>query len=73
MIDLGCELGKNKDLCSIGRHIAQKEGFRHLNEVQAIHRFLMDKHHWLPSQVRQLSEEDMRILLDGYDNVEIVP
>lgn len=71
-IDCSAE-GKDKNLCQIGNKIATKMGYDNLNELDAIYRYLIDKYNWLPSQVRELTKEDLLLLLDGYSRVEIVP
>lgn len=48
-----------------GDILAKKKGYKTLEGMDAIVRFLCDKHHWLPHQVRALSVEDLQLLLDG--------
>lgn len=71
---LDCSInGKDKDLCQIGKSIAQNNGYEYLNETEAIYRYIIDKYNWLPSQVRELTKEDILLLLDGYNKVAIMP
>ena len=51
----------------IGDHIAQKEGYVGLKGMEAIYRYLIDKYSWQPEQVRNLSPEDLHLLLAGYE------
>ncbi|MGO9316147.1 MAG: hypothetical protein ACLQBD_05470 [Syntrophobacteraceae bacterium] len=51
----------------IGDHMAEKEGYVGLKGMQAVHRYLIDKYGWKPDQVRQLSTDDLHILLAGYE------
>jgi predicted nucleotidyltransferase len=48
-----------------GDALAKKKGYKDLEGMDAIIRFLCDKHHWFPHQVRQLSTEDLNLLLKG--------
>ena len=73
MADLQCSVGDESGLCKLGDHIAKNEGYPNLSGQDAIYRYLIDKYTWTPDQVRALSSEDLRILLDGYPEVEIVP
>ena len=47
-----------------GDIIAEKQGYPNLSGMDAVHRYLIDKYHWLPDQVRSLSVEDLQLLLD---------
>jgi hypothetical protein len=74
MANIDCSKdGNDQNLCKIGNNIAKKMGYEYLTELEAIYRYLIDKYNWLPSQVRELTNEDLLLLLDGYDNVEIMP
>ena len=48
-----------KTLCTIGNKIAEKEGYKSLLGIDAVQYYLMQKHHWLPSQVKSMSLEDL--------------
>jgi hypothetical protein len=48
-----------------GAAIAKKYGYGELTGLDAIHRFLMDKYHWLPCQVRALNIDEIELLLAG--------
>ena len=65
--------GKDRDLCHIGKIIAQNNHYEHLSESEAIYRHIVDKYNWLPSQVRELTREDILLLLDGYNKIEVMP
>ena len=74
MTALDCSVnGADRDLCEIGQSIAQMNGYKHVNEREAINRYLIDKYNWLPSQVRELTKEDLFMLLDGFNKVVIMP
>lgn len=50
-----------------GDQIAKANGYSGLSGLDAVHRFLIDKYHWLPSDVRMLSVDDLQLLLAGVD------
>jgi hypothetical protein len=59
--------GEMKSIFSmLGDTIARDQGYEDLRGMDAIFRYLIDKYHWLPHQVRNLSVEDLALLLDGY-------
>ena len=49
-----------------GDQIAQDQGYKDLYGMDAVYRFLIDKYHWLPDQVRRLSTDDINLLLCDY-------
>lgn len=57
----------------IGDHIAANLGYMGLRGMEAVHRYLIDKYGWEPEHVRRLSEEDLRLLLSGYEDKEGQP
>jgi len=46
-----------------GDEIADREDYRGLVGMDAIRLYLMNKHHWLPEQMRSMQPEDYRLLL----------
>lgn len=59
--------GEMKSIFSmLGDTIARDQGYEDLRGMDAVFRYLIDKYHWLPHQVRTLSVEDLSLLLDGY-------
>ncbi len=46
-----------------GDTLAQREGYRDIDGMQAIHLYLMHKHHWLPRDVQSMSADDLRLAL----------
>jgi len=50
----------------MGDEIAKDQGYSDLRGLDAVCRYLVDRYHWLPQQVRNLSVDDLRLLLDGY-------
>ncbi len=51
----------------IGDHIAGKEGYHGLRGIDGIYRYLIDKYHWQPLEVRKLQMEDLHLLIAGYE------
>jgi hypothetical protein len=47
-----------------GDFIAQQEGYKSHKGVDALHYYLVQKHHWLPRDVRSLSWDDLHFLFD---------
>ncbi len=52
---------------TIGNHIALKEGYVGLKGMEAVYRYLVDKYSWLPKEVRNLTHDDLHMLLAGYE------
>lgn len=52
-------------LARFGDHIAKREGYqaRDLQGIYALRYYLMQKHHWTPSTVLALSEDEIRFAL----------
>jgi hypothetical protein len=46
-----------------GDHLAKREGYKEHEGLEALHFYLIQKHHWLPSEVRALNWEDLRFIL----------
>jgi hypothetical protein len=47
-----------------GDHLAEREGYKEHKGREALHYYLVQKHHWLPSQARSLSWDDLQFLFD---------
>jgi hypothetical protein len=47
-----------------GDYIAKREKYKKHKGMDAVHFYLIQKYHWLPSQVKSLSFEDLRFLLE---------
>lgn len=45
-----------------GDKLADTFGYRGTDGLDAIHRYLIEKHHWLPHDVRALSIDDLTML-----------
>lgn len=58
-VDLRLALEKSGD------RLAKKMKWRKLDGFEAIVRFLVDKHHWFPEDVRRLTTEELDLLLSG--------
>jgi hypothetical protein len=50
-------------LAVFGDHLAKREGYQTHSEMDAVHFYLVTKHHWLPSTVRSMSFEDLEFVL----------
>lgn len=50
-------------LCVFGEEIAKREDYKNLDGFEAIHFYLVQKHSWLPGDVRAMSREDLRFVL----------
>lgn len=57
------EGGLNYILVAFGDHIAQREGYKDADGLDAVHFYLIHKHHWLPRDVRAMSFDDLRFVL----------
>lgn len=48
-----------------GDRIAKEKGYDGISGMEAVHRYLIDKHHWTLRDVRVLTTEDLQILFAG--------
>lgn len=46
-----------------GDHIAEREGYKELNGIEAVQFYIVQKFKWVPSVVRSMSYEDLRFVL----------
>lgn len=46
-----------------GHTLAQREGYKDIDGMEAIYLYLIHKHHWLPRDVRSMSAEDLQLAL----------
>lgn len=46
-----------------GDTLAEKQGYKDINGMDAIHLYLINKHHWLPRDVRSMSLADLQLAL----------
>ena len=53
----------NYGLVVFGDHLAQREGYKDTGGLDAVHFYLIQKHHWLPRDVRSMSFDDLQFLL----------
>jgi len=51
-------------LYSVGDKLAKREEYKNLNGIEAVYFYLVQKHHWLPSQVRSLNVDDLSFCLE---------
>lgn len=55
-------------IASKGEALAKKMGYGRLSGMEAIHRYLIERHHWLPWDVSRLTADDLGLLLEGDSN-----
>lgn len=67
------EAGLSYSLHVYGDHIAKREKYRSIDGIEAIRFFLMQRHNWLPSVVRSLSDEDLQFCLTEEMNGWVLP
>jgi hypothetical protein len=53
----------NYCLAVFGDHLAKREGYKAVDGMDAVHFYLMTKHHWLPRDVKSMSQEDLTFAL----------
>ena len=46
-----------------GDTLAQQQGYKDIDGMDAIHLYLIHKHHWLPRDVRAMNREDLQLAL----------
>lgn len=46
-----------------GFTLAEREGYKDIDGMEAIHLYLIRKHHWLPRDVRAMSQADLALAL----------
>ncbi|MDF3822362.1 hypothetical protein P3G55_20845 [Leptospira sp. 96542] len=46
-----------------GHTLADREGYTDVDGMEAIYLYLINKHHWLPRDVRSMSTDDLRLAL----------
>lgn len=46
-----------------GDTLAKRQGYKSVSGLEAIHLYLIDKHHWLPRDVLSMSFHDIRFAL----------
>ena len=50
-------------LAVYGNALAEREGYKELDGMDAIFFYLIQKHNWLPKDVRSMSYEDIKFVL----------
>jgi hypothetical protein len=53
------------EIARAGDALAKKMGYKDLRGMDAIIRYLCDKHHWFPHDARRLTVEDLLLLLSA--------
>lgn len=51
-------------LARFGDHIAEREGYKSHEGMDAVWFFVVNRYHWKPADVRSMSPDDLRWLLD---------
>lgn len=46
-----------------GHELASRHGYRNLDGMDAVYLYLINKHHWLPRDVRSMSTDDLLLTL----------
>lgn len=46
-----------------GNFLAEREGYKHLDGMEAIYFYLIQKYRWMPKDVRAMNIHDIRFLL----------
>lgn len=46
-----------------GEHLAEQKGWKMIGGMDAIHLYLVNKHHWLPCDVKSMNAKDLELAL----------
>jgi hypothetical protein len=65
--------GLNYSLRVFGDHLAQTHGFKVHRGLDAVCYYVIQKYNWLPRDVRTMSSEDLRFLLEEEMSDWILP
>ena len=62
--ELAIQFGKSSEIThrlldQIGDKLAEREGYSTHSGIDAVLYYLMQKHHWMPSQVRSMTLNDL--------------
>lgn len=60
-------------LAVFGDKIAKREGYKTLDGIEAVHFYLVHKFAWPPAQVKGMSYEDIRFVLQEEMNGFVLP
>lgn len=50
-------------LTVFGFELAKRHGYKNIDGMDAIYLYLINKHHWLPRDVRAMSQQDLELAL----------
>lgn len=53
-----------KTLYMLGDKLAKREKYKNFSGIEAVHYYLVQKHNWLPSQVKSMNVEDLSFCLE---------
>ena len=65
--DANLQSALTKVLYEKGDNIAKEYGYKNLNGIEWVHYYLIQKHNWLPSQVKGISYADLLFCLEELD------
>lgn len=54
-------------LYTLGNEIAKKKGYSNHSDIDAVRFYLMQVHHWTPSQVKAMSIEDLAFAIEDIE------
>lgn len=57
------EAGLAYAVAVFGDELARREGYKDIDGLEAVHLYLIRKHHWLPRDVQSMSAKDLRLAL----------
>lgn len=46
-----------------GNTLAEQQGYKDIDGMEAVYLYLINKHHWLPRDVRSMTPDDLRLAL----------
>lgn len=46
-----------------GFTLAEQQGYKDIDGMEAVYLYLINKHHWLPRDVRSMTPDDLRLAL----------
>lgn len=62
-VDAHQESSKQRELARAGDVLARKKGYA-LGGLEGIYKYLIEKHHWTPSQLREMTVDDLHLCMD---------
>ncbi len=62
-----CQAATTEHLYILGDKISRREGYKTHTGINAVYFYLIQKHNWLPAQVKSLNVEDLSFCLEEED------